>query len=142
MKFVYKKHFLLLNLSIVCSFIPILTITSCKNESKPVEPDDKNEDVTIENADQFFPKINVKDYYNLIEFKEHLPTITDKLKVKVIQDVVDRVASSLGEINFNIEEISEQKIIFHFKWVYNENTLYKNYIFDFDGLQENFNVKI
>ena len=115
MKFVYKKHFLLLNLSIVCSFIPILTITSCKNESKPVEPDDKNEDVTIENADQFFPKINVKDYYNLIEFKEHLPTITDKLKVKVIQDVVDRVASSLGEINFNIEEISEQKIIFHFK---------------------------
>lgn len=127
----FKNVFLLSGLA-----LPFLFTFSCSVQ-KPVEtPPDADEDQppSIDNADQFFPQIDPKDYYDLIEFKEHKPIISKKLKAKVIQDVISRVASNQGEINFNIEDVSEQKCIFHFQWKIKDKTFFKNYVFDFENM--------
>lgn len=95
--------------------------------------DGKNEGAAmIENADQFFPKINPSDYYKLVDFENHEPIINDDFRLQLIKDVISRVASSQGEISFNVEEVSPKHNIFHFKWTYGDKVLYKNYTVNFE----------
>lgn len=101
--------------------------TNSNNKTKPPE---QRSEFKFNNADDFFPKMNIKDYYDFLDFENHVPIITEKLKLNFVRDVIRRVATSRGDINFYIEETSKQKVTFYFKWTYNSSTLYKTYVLD------------
>lgn len=85
------------------------------------------DDIDIEDADKFFPKVNVNDYYHLIEFEDHQPIITDKLKLQFVKDVISRVASSKGKIVFTEEKITNSHVVFKFWRLYKDKNLVKTY---------------
>lgn len=129
----YYSLFILFSLIFVTSWT-----TSCSSVNKqeiPITtPKDDEEDLSNLNADSFFPKIYKEDYWDLVEFKNHKPFISQKLKLKIINDVISRVALNKGKISYFIEEKPNYELIttvFHFKWEYKSLTLHKSYYFSF-----------
>lgn len=117
-------------------FIPSFTISCAFNSNQNDTKQEKNEEekekenkeeVTINDPNMYFPKIYEKDYYSLIEFENHKPIIGEKIKIKVIQDVVNRVSTSDGKLSFYVEEKNKQLVNFHFKWEKNNIVLSKTY---------------
>lgn len=82
-------------------------------------------------ADDFFPKLDSKKYYELCEFKNNDPIFSQKLKTEIIKDVITRVAINKGQLFYKIYDYSENKSLFCFKWTFNEKELYKNYLIEF-----------
>lgn len=119
-------------------FISPLIVVSCANpiishNNEKNDPPIKNEDLDleIENADQFFPKINANDYLEFIEFNNnHEPIITNELKLSFLKSVLKKVSTNRGQIQFWEQKVSEQKTIFYFKWTYKEKKFYKSYVID------------
>lgn len=145
----FKYNLVSLCLISSISLIPIV-VTSCKqqitndnqntektktNNPKKIGKSNEVTEFKFNNSDDFFPKMNIKEYYDFIEFENHNPIITNKLKLNFIKDVIRRVATSRGKISFYVEETNKQKVSFYFKWTYNSTTLYKTYVLD---LQKNF----
>lgn len=113
-------------------FIPVFVLSCTShskiNSNKPTNTENKDKEFTFNDPNMYFPKIYEKDYLNLIEFDNHKPIIGDKIKIKVIQDVVNRVSTSEGKLSFYIEETKDKQLInFHFKWEKDKNVLYKTY---------------
>ena len=110
----------------------IFIATSCSNV-KNIENNNSNEPIINEeiNENNFFPILYQEDYYNYIEFNKNAkPVIGDKFIMKVIEDVVSRVASSKGIIEFSVIKYSEAIVDFNFKWSYSNIVLYKTYSFE------------
>lgn len=103
---------------------------SCTNvkTNDSIISDETNEIIT---ADDFFPKLSIADYYDYVEFDNNAqPLIGDKLIMKVIEDVISRVASSKGTIKFSITRYTNSSVDFNFEWTYLDMKLYKIYSFE------------
>lgn len=111
-----------------CSYSTI----SCSNNSGViVNEDGSGNSESIINPDNFFPSLFEDDYYDYIDFDNNAkPIINDKFIFKVLEDVVGRVASSLGIITFNVVKYSNSAIDFNFKWEYKDIVLFKTYSFE------------
>lgn len=108
--------------------IPILT-ASCSNVPLINGSNNGNNDQIM--ADDFFPKLYAEDYYPYVEFDNKAkPIISDQFIMKVISDVVDRVSSSKGKIEFSVNSFSDRIIDFNFQWIYGNQKLYKTYSFN------------
>ena len=130
-----KKPFILTTIVFVStmSIIPISLVTSCssvKNSTSDNEINDSTPD-KVTDANDFFPDLYVDDYYDYVEFDNDAnPVIGDKFIMKVIEDVVSRVSSSTGEIQFSVVRYSDSVVDFNFKWISDNVTLYKTYTFE------------
>lgn len=111
-----------------CSYSTI----SCSNNSGVIIDESDSEDSnSIINPDNFFPSLYEDDYYDYVEFDNNArPTISDKFIFKVLEDVVRRVASSLGIITFSVVKYSNHAVDFNFKWEYEDIILFKTYSFE------------
>lgn len=111
----------------------IFIATSCSNV-KNIENNNSDKPIISEeiiNEDNFFPILYQEDYYEYIEFNKNAkPIIGDKFIMKVIEDVVSRVASSKGIIEFSVIKYSDSIVDFNFKWSYLDIVLYKTYSFE------------
>ena len=110
----------------------IFIATSCSNV-KNIENNNSDKPIISEeiNEDNFFPILYKEDYYEYIQFNKNAkPVIGDKFIMKVIEDVVSRVASSKGIIEFSVIKYSEAIVDFNFKWSYSNIVLYKTYSFE------------
>ncbi len=110
--------------------IPLLT-TSCSSVNNNQNESYDQDDMDYFTSDDFFPQLYTTDYYDYVEFDEYAhPIIGDKFIMKVIEDVVNRVASSKGTIKFSITRFSDSAVDFNFWWSYNNINLYKTYSFN------------
>lgn len=94
-------------------------------------PDESGDQIM---ADDFFPQLYVDDYYSYVEFDNQAkPIIGDKFIMKVINDVIERVSSTKGEIKFSVNIFTNQMVDFNFEWKYLIYKLYKTYSFDINS---------
>lgn len=132
-KFVSPLVFSLTNSILIVSLTTSCaqSVSQSQPEEKPKKPEGQNnswdEKLDSITADDFFPKININDYYHLIGFEQHEPYITDQLKLQVIKNVLNRVATNLGKISLQIIDKSKKESYLHFKWEYKTKVLYKTY---------------
>lgn len=112
----------------------VISSVSCSNVNNvnnlPIINDSDYEDNFI-GANDFFPQLFSKDYYNYVEFdNKSKPIIGDQFIMKVINDVITRVSSSSGSIEFYVDILSKQMVDFHFRWTYGNIFLSKIYSFN------------
>lgn len=114
------------------SVTSIISTSSCSNTTKiPSESETNNGENDFIDSDMFFPKLYDSDYYQYVDFdNDAYPKITDEFLLKVIEDVVKRVATSNGTINFTVERYNNNQVDINFKWIYNNQILYKTYSFE------------
>lgn len=116
---IIKKRIINLLVAFYSFIIVVITSVSCSNVSDinnlPVISD-SNYDENFISADDFFPKLYSEDYYDYVEFdNKSKPIIGDKFIMKVINDVITRVSSSSGSIEFYVDILSNQMVDFHFR---------------------------
>ncbi len=131
---IIKKRIINLLVAFYSFIIVVIASVSCSNVSDinnlPVISD-SNYDENFISADDFFPKLYSEDYYDYVEFdNKSKPIIGDKFIMKVINDVITRVSSSSGSIEFYVDILSNQMVDFHFRWSYGNIFFSKIYSFN------------
>ncbi|WP_406602262.1 MHO_1590 family protein [Metamycoplasma sualvi] len=133
-RIIIKKRVINLLVAIYSFVIVVVSSVSCSNvndiNNLPIIGDSNYEDNFI-GANDFFPQLYSEDYYDYVEFDDKSkPVIGDKFIMKVINDVITRVSSSSGLIEFYVDILSNQMIDFHFRWTYGDIFLSKIYSFN------------
>ncbi len=131
---IIKKRIINLLVVFYSFIIVVIASVSCSNVSDinnlPIISD-SNYDENFISADDFFPKLYSEDYYDYVEFdNKSKPIIGDKFIMKVINDVITRVSSSSGSIEFYVDILSNQMVDFHFRWLYGNIFFSKIYSFN------------
>lgn len=131
---IIKKRIINLLVAFYSFIIVVIASVSCSNVSDINNPpviSDSNYDENFISADDFFPKLYSEDYYDYVEFdNKSKPIIGDKFIMKVINDVITRVSSSSGSIEFYVDILSNQMVDFHFCWLYGNIFFSKIYSFN------------
>lgn len=128
-QFDFKKHwkwFLIpLGISILIS-TTIVAISYIKT-AKISRNFEFNEKFKIK-TENIFPELNVLDYYPYVEYVDNKLVLGDKLIAAVISDLIARLNSSKGDLEFAYDKISSTKIIFYINWIDTEgNKVEKNF---------------
>ncbi len=118
---------LIVGLSVGCYFI-------FKNPEQPKTINPIIENPPIEEEKEVFPVIKASDFYHLIEFEDGKPFIGDKMMSAIIKDVITRLGSVDGDINFYIIKNSNLQKTIYFKWIYKEKEIKKTYIISINAL--------
>ncbi|UVD81837.1 hypothetical protein NV226_00825 [Mycoplasma iguanae] len=111
-----KKWKMLLLVSLIIGLVPITFVTIeliKKNQTEKYSLFDDKQKLT---ETVVFPKIDISDFYDYLEYKGNKLLISDNFIAAIIQETIKTMNKTTGKITFNYKKINDQSVEFHFKW--------------------------